>query len=348
MTNKAHILQQILDNRTDNKKVFGTSFSIRHKEHIWYGASGNLTTESSYFIASTTKLYTTAIILHFQSKGLLKLDDLILHYLDEHIITGLNRHKGVDYSNKITIKQLLAHTSGIPDYFQGKNELGISLEHQLMKNTDQAWSFEDAIMRAKTISSSFSAGTSGKALYSDTNFQLLGKIIEKTSGKTLEENYSEFIYTPLQLTKTYLYQDPNDKIPATLFYKHSPLDIPLAMSSFGPDGGMVSTSDELLQFLYHFFNGTFFEKSTLKELQVWNRIFFPMKSGVGIHQFKLPRFFDPLGIMPELIGHSGLSGALAYYSPQHDLYIAGTVNQVAYPDTSFKLMTKLIRTMLKK
>lgn len=348
MTHKTHLLQQILETHTDTKKVFGTSFSIRYKDQIWAGASGNLVPESSYFIASTTKLYTTAVILNLQSKGRLKLGDLILNYLDERIATGLNNYKGIDHSNKITIRDLLAHTSGIPDYFQGKSANGISLERQLTTGTDQAWLFEESIVRSKTIRSPFPVGKPGKAHYSDTNFQLLGEIIRKISGKTLEENYKEVIFEPLQLTKTYVYQDPTDKIPATLFYKNVPLDIPLAMSSFGPDGGIVSTSDELLQFLYHFFNGTFFEQTTLEELKVWNRIFFPMKSGVGIHQFKLPRIFDPVGIIPELIGHSGLSGALAYCSPQHDLYIAGTVNQVAYPETSFKLMTKLIRTVLKK
>lgn len=348
MTEKAHALQQILENRTDKKKVFGTSFSIRYKDEIWTGSSGNLTTESSYFIASTTKLYTTAVILHFQSKGLLKLDDLILHYLNEDIVTGLNKYQGVDHSNKITIRNLLAHTSGISDYFQGKNLHGIKLEHQLISGFDQVWSFENAITRSKMIRSSFPVNAPGKAHYSDTNFQLLGEIIQKISGKTLEENYMELIFEPLQLTNTYLYQDSNDHTPATLFYKNRTLNIPLAMSSFGADGGIVSTSEELLQFLYHFFNGTFFEKATLEELKIWNKIFFPIKSGIGIHQFKLPRIFDPVGMMPELIGHSGLSGSLAYYSPQHDLYIAGTVNQVAYPETAFKLMIKLIRSVLKK
>lgn len=73
-----------------------------------------------------------------------------------------------------------------------------------------------------------------------------------------------------------------------------------------------------------------------------------MQAGVGIHRFKLPWIFNPTGIIPELIGHSGLSGALAYYSPEKDLYIAGTVNQVAFPDTSFRLAIRLIREIIRE
>jgi hypothetical protein len=61
----------------------------------------------------------------------------------------------------------------------------------------------------------------------------------------------------------------------------------------------------------------------------------------GIHRFKLPWYFAPFGAVPEFIGHSGLSGALALYCPERRLFIGGTVNQVAHPDLSFRVMIKL-------
>ncbi len=346
--NKENILQQILDNRVDHKKVFGTSFCIRYKGETWCGASGNLTTDSPYFIASTTKLFITALILNFREKRLLELDDLILNYLDEKMVTGLNRYKGTDHSNQLTIRHLLAHTSGIADYFQGKNKNGNSLEKDLIKGNDQAWSFEEAVRRSKSLPCPFPPGKKGKALYSDTNFQLLGKIIETVSGKSLEENLNEQIIRPLGLSDTYLYKDILDTKPHPLYYRNKELHIPKAMASFTADGGIVSTSREMMRFSEAFFNGQFFPESTIAELKTWNRIFFPVKSGTGIHQFRLPWFFDPAGKFPELIGHSGLSGALAYCCPEKDLYITGTVNQVAYPDLSFRLAIKLIQNSIKK
>jgi hypothetical protein len=73
-----------------------------------------------------------------------------------------------------------------------------------------------------------------------------------------------------------------------------------------------------------------------------------MRSGIGIHLFKLPWFFNPIGTVPYFIGHSGLSGALAFYSPKENIFIAGTVNQVAHPDISFKVMIKLTLAAIKK
>lgn len=347
MKSKQERLQAILDTATDHKKVFGTSFCITYQGQMWCGASGNLQTEQPYFIASTTKLFVTAVIMQYRTKGLLSLDDKLTKFLDADIVSGLCVYKGKDYSNNITIAHLLAHTSGIPDYFQKKDDKCDSLEKMLLRGVDRKWSFEQAISRSKELKAPFAPGTKGKAHYADTNYQLLGRILEILSGKEIDRVFEELIIEPLGLKKTYLYRDENDERPKTLYYKSNTLHIPKAMASFGPDGGIVSTSKEMMVFLEAFFGGVFFPTTYIDEMRIWNKIFFPMQSGIGIHRFKLPWFFDPTGAIPELIGHSGLSGALAYYSPSKDLFVTGTVNQVAYPDTSFRLMIKLVQQVLK-
>lgn len=348
MKQKNDILQSVLDKSIDNKKVFGTSFCIKYKGDCWLGASGNLQIDDQFFIASTTKLYITAIILHLQSKGILNITDKISHYLNENLIKNLVVINGEDFSEEITIKNLLAHTSGIADYFQQKNGNGKSLEQALMEGNDQSWTPEQAIETSKKLQSKFKPNEKNKAFYSDTNFQLLGLIIENITKKSLAENYHTYIFNPLNLSETYLYQDVQDQRPKTFYYKNNELYIPKAMASFGADGGIVSTSKELQIFLEAFFNGKFFPTSYIDKMQVWNKIFNPFKSGIGIHQFKLPWYFNPFGTIPELIGHSGLSGTIAYHSPEKDLYVAGTVNQVAYPDTSFRLMIKLLVQIFKE
>ena len=149
------------------------------------------------------------------------------------------------------------------------------------------------------------------------------------------------------MTKTYLYQDSTDKTPKTLYYKSNELNIPKAMTSFGADGGIVSTSTDMLIFIEAFFTGRLFPLTYIPELQEWNKIFFPMRSGIGIHLFKLPWLFNPTGAVPYFIGHSGLSGALAYYSPKENIFVVGTINQVAHPDISFKTMIKQTQKALK-
>jgi D-alanyl-D-alanine carboxypeptidase len=347
MNEKEISLQNVLDKIVDSKKIFGATFGIKKDGFNWLGASGNLTANQSYFIASATKLFTTAIILHLRSEGLLKLDDKISKYLDQSIVSGLHMLQGKDYSDEITIKHLLAHTSGLADYFQGKGMSGKSLEDELVSGKDQYWTFEQAIERTKAMKPLFIPGAKCKANYSDANFQLLGKIIERITFKSYSTNCDELIVAPLNLKYTYLYKDATDKTPKALYFKANELNIPKAMTSFGADGGVVSTSADMLLFIEAFFTGKLFPKEYINELQEWNSIFFPMKSGIGIHLFKLPWIFNPTGAVPYFIGHSGLSGALAYYSPKENIFVAGTVNQVAHPDISFKTMIKLSRIVMK-
>lgn len=346
-TEKAKSLQAILDKKVDGKKIFGTSFALKKDNTVWQGASGNLSIDQPYFIGSTTKLFTTAIILKLKEEGKLSLDDKIHQYVDISVLFRLHLYQKKDYSQEISIKHLLSHTSGLPDYFQDKGTSKKSLEKDLMKGHDQSWTFEEAIEMSKKFEPLFVPGEKGKAKYSDANFQLLGKIIEKITNKSYAENCQEYIIQPLGLSKTYLYQDATDETPKMLYHKKKELRIPKAMTSFGADGGIVSTSADMLTFIEAFFTGKLFPIDYIEKMQKWNKIFPPMRSGIGIHLFKIPKVFDPTGAMPSFIGHSGLSGALAFYSPKENLYIAGTVNQTAHPDMSFKTMISLTQRMLK-
>ncbi len=119
------------------KKVFGASFAIKHGDQVWSGHAGNFTHDQPYFIASTTKLFTTAIVLKLRAEGKLTLDDHIAKHLDPAILARLHVFKGHDYSQEITIRHLLGHTSGLPDYFQGKGAHGQSLEKEITGGHDQ-------------------------------------------------------------------------------------------------------------------------------------------------------------------------------------------------------------------
>lgn len=338
-------LQKILDQAIDSKRIFGTSFCLKQGNFEWAGASGNMNKASSFFIASTTKLFVTTIILQLIEQNKLSLEDKISNFLNPEILSGLHLFNQNKYSEKITIENLLAHTSGIPDYFQDKNKAGKSLEDKLKSGQDCKWTAEEAIERSKSIQAHFIPGTKGKAHYSDTNYQLLGLIIESITGKSFAQNIQDSIGTPLDLQNTYLYVDPRDSKPVSMYYKEKILSIPQAMISFGPDGGIVSTAQELLLFTEAFFTGKLFSINRIKDLQKWNKIFFPFQSGIGIQLFKLPWYFDPFNKIPYLIGHSGLSGTIAFYAPKKNFFISGTVNQIASPDLSFRLMIKLSQVM---
>jgi CubicO group peptidase (beta-lactamase class C family) len=94
----------------------------------WSGAAGiagqegqvPMTKDTPIYIASITKLYTATAIMRLYEKGALSLDDPMSRYLPAELIKGIHVYKGKDYSQKITIKELLSHTSGIADYYSEK------------------------------------------------------------------------------------------------------------------------------------------------------------------------------------------------------------------------------------
>lgn len=341
-------LQKVLDQVVDGKKIFGTSFCVQVENERWCGASGNLIVTDQFFIASTTKLFITALSFKLIAQGKLQLSDKISNFFDPKLIEKLVVIKDKDYSAEITVQQLLSHTSGIADYFQVKDSSGISWEKALKGGADLSWDLEQVLDRSKVLRAQFIPGAVGKAHYSDTNFQLLGKIVETIHQQPLGEIIRTEISEPLGLVNTYLYSDVKDIRPKHMYFERNELAIPNAMISFGPDGGVVSTANELMNFLVAFFEGKLFPISYLSRMQQWNKIFFPMESGVGLHRFKLPWFMNPFGQVPEMIGHSGLSGALAYFIPSKNMYITGTVNQIAYPDRSFRLAIGLMQAALRK
>ncbi|MDZ4858833.1 MAG: serine hydrolase domain-containing protein [Candidatus Hydrogenedentes bacterium] len=335
--------QRMISRAVDGRSVFGCCVRMTRGDgsQDWSGAAGDLDVDTQYFIASTTKLYTTAIILSLQNEGALALDEPVSRYLDSAAVSGIHVYRGVDYSQAITIAQLLAHTSGLPDYFQQRVN-GRSLLAALTKGEDQHWTFEDVVEKTRAMPPKFAPGTKGRALYADTNYQILGKIIETICGKSFSSVLHERIFEPLGLNQTYLFTDADDTRPRTLYYKHTPLRIPEAMASFGPDGGIVSTANETLRFLRAFFTGELFPENALEPLKTYNRIFFPLEYGIGFMRFKLPWIFSPFRPLPELLGHSGLSGAFAFYCPEKDLYVAGTVNQIAKPRLPYRLMMNMV------
>lgn len=336
-------LLRVLDRTARHPDLPGLVVRIeRHDGFSWTGAVGELRTETPFFVASTTKLYTTAIVLRFVERGLLALDDRLVDRVEPGLIDRLRVRGGVDHTGEIRIRHLLAHTSGLPDYFLGRRPDGATLERTIRTGNDTAWRLEDVLDAARRIGPAFAPGAPGKALYSDTNFQLLGRVIESVSGRSYEEALRTEIIEPLGLARTWLYVDPADDRPQPLRDGDHRLQIPRAMASFGPDGGVVATVDDLMRFLRGFFEGGLFDPAILPSLQAWNRIFFPLQYGVGLARFKWPRLFSPLADQPELLGHSGLSGAFAFYAPARRTFLAGTVNNIAHPDRSFRLMLALL------
>jgi D-alanyl-D-alanine carboxypeptidase len=81
---------------------------------------------------------------------------------------------------------------------------------------------------------------------------------------------------------------------------------------------------ELMRFLRAFFGAELFSASALADMQAkWRKIFRPLQYGTGIMRFALPRYYSPLQPIPQMVGHSGASGAVAFDVPDLDLFVTG-------------------------
>ncbi|HSM25816.1 MAG TPA: serine hydrolase domain-containing protein [Anaerolineaceae bacterium] len=326
-------LNQVVQNMLKNKSVFGAVLCVEKGDGSisWVGGAGNIKAEDRYFIASVTKLYVTAVMLMLRAEKKLAFTDKISQYFPDELIDGIHVLDGVDYSKEITIAHLLSNTSGIPDYFFYEKPQG-EAANDLILGDDQAWPLEKAMQRVKTLKPKFKPGQKGKVNYSDTNYQLLGGIIEKVTGKWIGHVFKEFIFQPLNLKDTYAYQDINDTTPVPMYHKSHKIHAPNYMASVTAEGGIVSTAKECMIFLKAFFNGAFFPVETLDELkQNWNMILFPGQFyfGLGLEKLWTPWFLSPFKPIKEILGFWGQTGAFAFYNPETDLYFTGTINQAS-------------------
>lgn len=337
------------DARPDTGSVrFALASPVRGWQWEWASpaASAGANRAGQYFIASATKLYVTALVLQLRAEGRLDLRAPAATYLDPALLDGVHVLRGVDSSARITVQELLSHTSGIADYFEqrrpdGSTQIGRALAH------DFSWTLDDVLrITRQDLEPRFAPSTPGKAFYSDTNYQLLGAVIEAVTGQTSEDALRERILEPLGLAGTYpfttqtlgRYADVD-----AMLYGTRPIVIPRAMASVRADGGVVSTARDGVAFLEAFMEGRLFPLTYLDELQArWNHIFGPLEYGVGLMRFALPRYYTMFRRVPPMVGHSGASGAVLYYVSELDLYISGTVNQVKKRSLSYNLLARLV------
>jgi CubicO group peptidase (beta-lactamase class C family) len=273
-------------------------------------------------------------------------------YLPGRLIQGIHVYKGKDYSQEITIKQLLSHTSGIADYYTEKPKGGKNLFDLFQDKPERSWTVDETIERArKELEPNFRPGTD--ASYSDTNFQLLGKIIEAITGNPLHIVYEDFIFRPLDLKHTWLIGHSDPKLappvaPADVFYKNINITNIRSNGAYWAEGGIVSTAEEMIIFLKALNEGRIVSRDTLKLMHHWHKLQFPLQYGYGTMYFKLPRPLRMVMKVPPLWGHSGSTGSFLYYSEDLNFYMAGSIDQVESKSKPFRLMLRVMRAIQSK
>ncbi|MFI7102860.1 serine hydrolase domain-containing protein [Streptomyces sp. NPDC050161] len=137
---------------------------------------------------SNTKAFTATVVLQLVGEGKVALDAPVERYLP-----GLVRGEGID-GRRITVRQLLQHTSGLPDYTDHLTDLTGKGRHTYVPP-------RTALDLALAHKARFAPGTDWA--YSSTNYLLAGLLIEKVTGRPLAEQITHRVIEPAGLRHTY-------------------------------------------------------------------------------------------------------------------------------------------------
>ena len=269
--------------------------AVRDKDGNTIGAVagvGNLETgeapplDGEVRIGSNTKTFVAVVILQLVQEGKISLDEPIETYLP-----GLLRGEGID-GTKITVRQLLQHTSGLPDHVETLFPANDTRQTGIFQLRDNYYSPRDLLDIALNKPAVFEPGSQFK--YTNTNYIVLSLLVEKVTHRPLAEQITKRITEPLGLTHTY-YPGPGEEDIRGQhpqgYHVNSQGELEdvtrLDPSWGGGAGAMISTPSELGTFLQATLNGTLLNQDSITEMKKTVDTGRPNR-GYGLGIFSMP------------------------------------------------------------
>ena len=337
-------MQEVLDRATARDDVNGASATVIFPDgDLWNGVSGishdtvPIEPNMVFAIGSVTKNVVAALTLTLVEEGVFSLDDPISKWLPSY--------PHVD--DKITIRQLLNHTSGIFNYFENQE-----IWDDLMAERTRYFTPEEILAYIKEPY--FEAGQGWQ--YSNTNYLLLAMIINQATGSNLSTELNKRLWEPLGLSGFYVSLE--DELPENQAHVYSDnWDGPVRDVTFLPRtshesigygaGGIFTTSENLARWSDALFGGEVLEEQSLNEMLDFIE-FSPVSNmrgyGLGAQEFR-----NTIAYGQYAIGHAGGNiGTSTYmiYLPDHDVSIVVMIN--AFPsDGAEEITNGLVKVVLK-
>jgi CubicO group peptidase (beta-lactamase class C family) len=270
-------------------------------------------------LTGITQVFLLAMVLRDIDRGAISRDTLISDVLPSTYAHGLCVVKGSDYTESITVGQLLAGSSGIPDFFDPPAR-GIRPLRAQLEETDRSWSLPEALELARHYPGVFVPGTR-KGHHSSTNQILMGELLHETTGMGLPALLELRVTKALGLNSTYFFSQEHHSTFFTLapiHHKETIVHIPRALSSLGAAGGIVSTPRETVRFLHALRTGAVFNSDWWDAIQAD-----PTSFG-----------FSPGGRAKSLVTISGISGVSAGFDTRSHHAAVVATNQWGGADSA--------------
>ncbi|SEF35016.1 D-alanyl-D-alanine carboxypeptidase [Amycolatopsis pretoriensis] len=252
-------VQARLDVLTAQDGVPGAAAVVQDgpRTRVTRSGKGDVTTgkpfprNGSFRAGSVTKSFVATVVLQLAGEGRVKLDAPVERYLP-----------GLLPDRRITVRQLLQHTSGIPDYLQ---DFDLSDPEALRH---RGASPEELVAMALQHPALFPPGTSWS--YSNTNYIVAGMLASKVTGKALGDLIAQRITRPLGLRDTYLPRRGDEKLPDPHAVGYTPDRVDFSdfdATIAGAAGGLVSTPADLDRFYGALLGGRLLRPAELAEMK---------------------------------------------------------------------------------
>ena len=250
----------LFDKYTQEKNIYESIVLVGKGtgETIFSKAYGGKDIDSPIIAASITKMFTAACIFILIQHGYMTLNDNLLNFYDPVYLSGLHFYRGKDFSYYLKVSDLLYQTSGLADlYEEGKN----SIKKQVI-TSDTFVTFDKNITLTKEKEAHFPPNYKNNAYYADINYNILGDLIEKVTKCSLERVFEKYIFSKINMAKTYLPVSEKEYIPM-VYYGDKQLYRPQFIMCSKASGGCITTTKELMIFIQAFFRGELFDKKIL-------------------------------------------------------------------------------------
>ncbi|MDF5729458.1 MAG: serine hydrolase [Rhizonema sp. PD38] len=284
-------LQAVLDKAVTDRKIPGAVMYVSNSEGEWLGASGvrdkesktRMKTTDGFSIASMSKTFGAVVVLKLVEDKKIDLDKTIATYLPKEVSPHIVN------SSKITVRQLLNHTSGVAEYLATEDFKQATAK----RSRSQPWTASEAVKYMYDAKPQAAPGE--KFIYTDSNYILLELIVEKTTGGTLAQAIRSRILKPLDLKNTFTeLREPIIGEVAT-GYGHRNKDgktVSFADVNDGNglgDGGLVSNAEDLAKFSKALFaKKTLLSPKMLKEMLTFKNNSVSYSYGLGVERFPTP------------------------------------------------------------
>jgi D-alanyl-D-alanine carboxypeptidase len=338
----ATALQQVLDTTVADGGIPGAALTVLLPNGAsWTGASGladpdaevAMAPETRVRIGSLSKMFTAVVVLQLVEEGKIDLDAPIATWLPDLVPHG----------DAITVRELLQHTSGLYDYLEDRKFLSRAYD-----DPERDWQPRELVEYAAGFPPSFAPGAKNRWDYSNTNYVILGMIVEQATGRPLAQELRQRIFEPLGLHSTYALPDDTVEGPQARGYSKSVDQTNVAMSFTFAAANIVTTVDDLRVFGGALFTDRLLKPATreLMEQFVNGKGQYDMADleyGLGLMRYSLPVGLGPDGQprpadASRVVGHIGGFGgfrAALWYAPVEGTLVALSVNQASTDPNDF-------------